>query len=60
MSALQEVEATLGCMRQELRVAQEEAAGWQRRCKQLQGEADGQELELARRDLQINVSGVQG
>lgn len=47
----QEKEAELGCLQHELRAGQEEAAGWQRRCRQLQGEADGRELELARRDL---------
>lgn len=45
-----EVEAA--SLRAELAAAQDEAAGWQRRCKQLQSEADGRELELARRDLQ--------
>ncbi|KAL4436968.1 hypothetical protein ABPG75_004107 [Micractinium tetrahymenae] len=48
----QERESEAGSLRAELAAAQEEAAGWQRRCKQLQGEADGRELELARRDLQ--------
>ncbi|KAL4430551.1 hypothetical protein ABPG77_005791 [Micractinium sp. CCAP 211/92] len=45
-------DAVAGSLRDELLAAQEEAGGWQRRCKQLQGEADGRELELARRDLQ--------
>lgn len=44
-------------LRAELAAAQDEAAGWQRRCKQLQSEADGRELELARRDLQSKVGG---
>ncbi len=44
-----------GSLRDELLAAQEEAGGWQRRCKQLQGEADGRELELARRGLQSKV-----
>ena len=47
----------MGSLRQELRAGQEEAAAWQRRCKQVQGEADGRELELARRDLHAKVGG---
>lgn len=53
----QEREAELGCARRDLQAAQEEAGSWQRRCKSLQGEADGRELELARRDLQAKVGG---
>lgn len=54
---VQDREAAASCLRTELVAAQEEAAGWQRRCKQLQGEFDGRELELARRDLQSKVRG---
>ena len=57
-ACLQAREAALGSLRQELRAGQEEAAAWQRRCKQLQGEADGRELELARRDLLAKVGGL--
>jgi len=56
---MQEKAAELGCMQQELNAAQDEAASWQRRCKQLQAEADERELELARRDLQAKVDGRQ-
>lgn len=52
---LQEKDAEAGCLRQELAAMQEDAASWQRRCKQLQSESDGRELELARRDLHAKV-----
>ena len=46
---LQAREAELGSLRLELRGGQEEAAAWQRRCTQLQGEADERELVHLRR-----------
>jgi hypothetical protein len=52
---MQEAEAELGCVRRELQAGQEEAAGWQRHCRQLQEEADERQLELARRDLRTKV-----
>lgn len=54
---LQELQAELGCLRQELRAAREEAGAWQARCTALQAEGDGRGLELARADLQAKVCG---
>lgn len=56
-AATQERDMEAGCLQQEVQVAREEAGSWQRRCKQLQAEADGRELELARRDLQAKELG---